>query len=113
MDYGNSKSAAIAEFCRSCMVTHGSVSDCPCVGCPLFPFRPGADAAGATARRPGIDIPTKEWYEEELRKRDPDGAKAGAARERFAASRKAGNVSEPDEGEEGPDTGTEDTDLEW
>ena len=88
MDYDGSKTTAIVEFCRGCMVTNGSVADCTSVRCALFPFRPGADAPDAVVRKPGIDVPSREWYEEELRKRDPDGTKADAARERFAASRK-------------------------
>ena len=89
MDYGHSRVTGIEEFCRGCMCAV-SVSDCPSKSCPLFPFRPGADADGATQRIPGVDVPTKEWYEEQLRLQDPDGAKADAARERFAASRGTG-----------------------
>lgn len=111
MDYGNSKSTAIVEHCRGCMLTHGNVSDCTSKNCELFPFRPGADAEGAVVRVPGVDVPTREWYEEELRKRDPDGAKAEAARERFAASRaeRGGQESE----EVGAEEEDPSPDLEW
>lgn len=111
MDYGNSKSTAITEFCRGCMLTHGNVSDCTSKDCALFPFRPGADAEGAVVRVPGVDVPTREWYEEELRKRDPDGAKAEAARERFAASR-AERGGQDSEGWE-LTQGTEEEPLDW
>lgn len=96
MDYGNSRAVAIEEHCKDCMCTSGNVADCTSKKCALFPFRPGADAVGAVVRVPGVDVPTREWYEEEIRRRDPDGAKAAAARERFAASRAERMAGEDD-----------------
>ena len=98
MDYGKSKTVAIQEFCRGCLQSQ-SAADCPDRGCALFPFRPGADSKDATQRRPGRDVPTREWYEDELRKQDPDGLKAETARVRFAG----GKVAEAEVEEEEPE----------
>ena len=96
LDYANSVTLAAKEFCRQCMQAR-NCSDCPSRSCPLFPYRPGADDKEALQRRPGVDVPTKEWYEEQIRLKDPDGSKAAVVRERFALARAANvAVSEDD-----------------
>lgn len=86
IDAGRSPSGAIEEMCRECMC-QTDCSSCPDRACWLFPYRPGADAAGATQRTPGIDVPSPEDYAELRRLQDPDGSKAQAMREVFAAAR--------------------------
>lgn len=85
IDSGSSPTAAISLFCRTCS---GDNHPRECTGytCPLFAYRPGAEDESATKRRPG-DVPTDEQYRELQRLADPDGKKAQAIRERFAASR--------------------------
>lgn len=63
IDAGQSPSGAIAEFCRNCMQTNTHVADCTSVGCPLFPYRPGADRDDAVKRRDGIDVPSQSDYD--------------------------------------------------
>lgn len=90
IDYGNSPTGAIHGMCRECM-SQTDCSSCTDYGCPMFPYRPGADAAGATQRTPGIDVPSPEEYAELRRLQDPDGSKTEAMRERFEAARAARN----------------------
>jgi len=80
-DHGSSRASAIHLNCREC-IQAVSAADCPTTTCFLFPFRPGADSEGSRQRKPG-DVPSREQYEEILRLRDPDGAKAAEARKRF------------------------------
>lgn len=85
IDAGRSPSGAIEEMCRECL---GQVdcSTCTDRACWLFPYRPGADAAGATQRTPG-DVPSDEQYAELRRLQDPDGSKARAFLERIEAAK--------------------------
>lgn len=95
MDYEKSKTTAIEEFCRNCFQASNCAS-CTSRNCALFPYRPGANDPDAVQRRPGYDVPTLEQYQELLRAKDPDGAKAAIARERMAQYR-AGKVTPSEE----------------
>lgn len=102
IDSGSSPTAAISLFCRTC-IGDNHPRECTGYTCPLFAYRPGADDESATKRRPG-DVPTEEQYRELQRLADPDGKKAQAIRERFAASRE-GKASD------GEDDHGDDSDL--
>ena len=102
IDSGSSPTAAIALFCRTC-IGDNHPRDCTGYTCPLFSYRPGADDENANKRRPG-DVPTEEQYRELQRLADPDGRRAQATRERFAASR-AGLASVEDDDPIDPDLG--------
>ncbi len=62
IDAGQSPTGAIVEFCRQCMQTDTNVRDCPARSCPLFPYRPGADAPDAV-QRTSRDVPSQSDYE--------------------------------------------------
>lgn len=93
-DHEASHASRIKMFCRECM-QQTSAADCPDNGCFLFPSRPGADHTDANVRT-ADSVPSVEQYAEWIRAKDPDGSKAAAARERFAAHRAKGEDDDGD-----------------
>lgn len=93
MDYENSRSIAIEEYCRECMQTSRSCTDCPAPECPLWPYRPGA-----TEGEPRPGVPSREQYDSWIKEQDPDGLRAAAIRERFGRGKGDGEEGTEENG---------------